>query len=140
MPFGFRAKSRELLAIAGLWDEWHPPEGPALRTFTLLTTEANADIASFHDRMPAILLPDAEERWLNTDEEDPARLAPLLAPLKSGALESFPVSFRLNRPENDDPSVQEAPLGEPPRQSKPVESERSVQRNLWENGDDDDAA
>jgi putative SOS response-associated peptidase YedK len=107
LPFAFRAKSREPFAIAGLWDEWRPREGSPLRTFTLLTTDASADV---------------------------------LRPLPAGALESFAVSPRLNSPEYDDPSVQEPSTPAPPKPTRPKRPESGVQRNLWENGDDDEAA
>lgn len=139
MPFGFRAVSREPFAIAGLWDEWRPREGPPLRTFALLTTEASADVAFVHDRMPVILEPDAEELWLDHGLEDAARLAEVLRPLPAGALEAFAVSPRVNSPGNDDPSVQEA--ASPPAAGRPKAARTEPsQRSLWENGDDDDAA
>jgi putative SOS response-associated peptidase YedK len=107
IPFAFRAKSGEPFAIAGLWDEWRPREGPPLRTFTLLTTAASADVAPVHDRMPVILERGAEELWLDAGLEDVARLREILRPLPDGALESFAVSPRLNSSRVDDPSVQE---------------------------------
>ena len=140
LPFGFRAKSREPFAIAGLWDEWRPREGPALYTFTLLTTEASADVAPVHDRMPVILEPGAEELWLDQGLEDVARLDEVLRPLPAGVLEAFAVSPRLNSPEYDDPSVQEPSTPAAPRPPKRAPPESGAQRNLWENGDDDEAA
>jgi putative SOS response-associated peptidase YedK len=139
VPFGFRVKSREPFAIAGLWDEWRPREGPPLRTFALLTTDASADVARVHDRMPVILEPGAEELWLDPRVEDAASLAKVLRPLRAGALESFDVSSRVNSPEVDDPSVFD--LADPPAPKKPkrVHPEKEMQRNLWENGDDDAA-
>ena len=115
VPFGFRAKSREPFAIAGLWDEWRPRRGPPLRTFALLTTDASADVARVHDRMPVILEPGAEELWLDPRVEDAASLAKVLRPLPAGALESFDVSPRVNSPEIDDPSVFERRRAARPR-------------------------
>jgi putative SOS response-associated peptidase YedK len=140
LPFAFRAKSRKPFAIAGLWDEWRPREGSPLRTFTLLTTEASADVAPVHDRMPVILEPGAEELWLDQGVDDVARLGEVLRPLPAGALEAFPVSPRLNSPKYDDPSVQEPSTPAPPKPTRPKRPETGVQRNLWENGDDDEAA
>jgi putative SOS response-associated peptidase YedK len=140
VPFGFRAVSKEPFAIAGLWDEWRPREGPPLRTFALLTTAASADVAFVHDRMPVILEPGAEELWLDQGLEDAARLAEVLRPLPAGALESFEVSPRLNSPRFDDPSVQERATPPAPRPPKAARPGEEAQRSLWENGDDDDAA
>jgi putative SOS response-associated peptidase YedK len=43
------------VAFAGLWEGWKGPDGETLRTFTIVTTEANADMARLHNRMPVIL-------------------------------------------------------------------------------------
>jgi len=137
VPLGFRAKSGQPFAIAGLWDEWRPREGPPLRTFALLTTDANAEVARVHDRMPVILEPGAEDLWLDSRVEDAASLASVLRPLPAGLLESFDVSPRVNSPDVDDPSVFDlaAPaVGKAPKGAHPG---RVAQRSLWENGDDD---
>jgi putative SOS response-associated peptidase YedK len=139
VPFGFRVKSREPFAIAGLWDEWRPREGPPLHTFALLTTDASADVTRVHDRMPVILEQGAEELWLDPRVEDAASLAKVLRPLPAGALESFDVSPRVNSPEIDDPSVFELAAPPAPAPPKRVHPEEAAQRSLWENGDDDAA-
>jgi putative SOS response-associated peptidase YedK len=139
LPFGFRRRSRAPFAIAGLWDEWRPRQGPPLRTFTLLTTEASPEVARVHDRMPVILEPDAEELWLDPRAEDPASVAAVLRPLPEGALESFEVSPRVNSPEVDDASVFDLAARPVPGPPKRVPPAREIQRSLWENGDDDAA-
>ena len=133
----FRVKSGEPFAIAGLWDEWRPRQGPPLRTFALLTTEASPEVARVHDRMPVILEPGAEDLWLDPRVEDAASLAEVLRPLPAGALESFEVSPRVNSPEVDDPSVFDAASPLPPEPPKRARPARELQRSLWENGDDD---
>ena len=44
------------VVVAGLWSVWKesasPPDEPWLHTCTLITTQANADMAPVHDRMP----------------------------------------------------------------------------------------
>ena len=44
-----------------------------MRTFAVITTNANELVAEIHDRMPAILRPEDYERWLS-DEPDPREL------------------------------------------------------------------
>lgn len=138
VPFAFRAKNREPFAIAGLWDEWRPREGPPMRTFTLLTTAASADVAPVHDRMPVILERGAEEIWLDAGVEDEARLHDVLRPLAAGALESFAVSQRLNSSRVDDPSVQEPSALPLPGVSVPVRRAELSQRNLFDDGEKDE--
>ena len=134
LPFAFRAKSREPFAIAGLWDEWQAREGPPLRTFTLLTTDASADVAPVHDRMPVILESGAEDSGLDAGPGDAARLNELLRPLPAGALESFVVSLRLNSSRVDDPSVQEPSAPLPPGPPD-LARRRGRQRSLFEDED-----
>ncbi|MEO8587131.1 MAG: SOS response-associated peptidase [Acidobacteriota bacterium] len=135
VPFAFRARSREPFAIAGLWDEWQPREGPPLRTFALLTTDANADVAAVHDRMPVVLERGAEDLWLEGAPGDAARLNEILRPLPAGALESFAVSNRLNSSRVDDPSVQDPSAPPVPRPGAPVGLAPPAQRGLF--GDDE---
>ena len=138
VPFGFRAKSGEPFAIAGLWDEWRPRKGPPLLTFALLTTDANAEVAPVHDRMPVILEPGAETLWLDP-RADAASVAGVLRPLKAGLLESFDVSPRVNSPDVDDASVFDVAAAAGGKAPKRADRGKVMQRSLWENGDDDAA-
>jgi hypothetical protein len=56
-----------------------------------------------HDRMPAILATTEFERWLG-DEPDPHDL---LRPFPSEPMLMWPISTRVNKPENDDPGILE---------------------------------
>ncbi len=67
-------------------------------------TEANALLADIHDRMPLILAPEDYVRWLG-DQPDPADL---MRPFPADRLRMWPISTRVNKPENDDPSILEA--------------------------------
>ena len=75
--------------MAGLWDEAKDPKGRKTRAFVILTVEANAAFKAVHERMPAILAPEAEEAWL-----DPSaaweNLAPLLTPCPPDSLVTSP--------------------------------------------------
>jgi putative SOS response-associated peptidase YedK len=77
--FHITRRDREPFAFAGLWSIWGPPEGPRLRSCTILTTAANDAIADLHDRMPVILHRDQEAAWL-----DAATPAPVLYELAAG--------------------------------------------------------
>jgi hypothetical protein len=65
-------------------------------------TTANALVADIHDRMPVILPPEAYERWLANIEPD---LRDLLVPFPSEQMMMWPMSTRVNKPDNDDPSI-----------------------------------
>jgi putative SOS response-associated peptidase YedK len=51
--------------------------------------------------MPLILAPEDYGRWLG-DEPDPADL---MRPFPAALLRMWPISTRVNKPENDDPSI-----------------------------------
>lgn len=107
-PWAIRARSREPLALAGLWARWRDREsGEELDSCTIVTTAANELVAPLHDRMPVILPRQAHALWLDPAVEDPARLAPLLVPSPADELEAFRVSRRVNSPAHDDPGCLE---------------------------------
>jgi putative SOS response-associated peptidase YedK len=45
-----------------------------LRTFTVITTDANVLMSELHDRMPVILEPEDWVTWLEEVQGDPATL------------------------------------------------------------------
>jgi putative SOS response-associated peptidase YedK len=92
IPMRFVLKSREPFAFAGLWDTWQQPEDEELRSFTIITTEANELLRSVHDRMPVILPQEDEEMWLDSDLKDVDKLTPLLAPYPPDRLQGYDVS------------------------------------------------
>jgi putative SOS response-associated peptidase YedK len=75
--------------------------GEWIRTFAVITIDANEMVADIHDRMPAILAPDDYAQWLS-DEPDPRDL---MRPYPAGMMRMWPISTRVNKPENDDPSI-----------------------------------
>jgi putative SOS response-associated peptidase YedK len=84
------------------WDRWNGPDGKALHTFTILTTSAGEDLKGIHDRMPVVLEPEGEERWLDP-KSPPEGLLELLRPAPKGRLAAYEVSRAVNNPRNDVP-------------------------------------
>ena len=84
------------LALAGLWEGWRGPDGETLRTFAIITTSANADMAVLHDRMPVILEAQDPPAWLA--EGQPAGL---LRPAAEGVVRLWPVSRAVNSVRNN---------------------------------------
>lgn len=103
-PIRFVLKSGEPFVFAGLWDRWRKPDGGALESFTIITTEPNELLKSVHDRMPVILLPEDEQRWLGAENRVGAPFPSLLEPFPSGRMEGYAVSLLVNSPENDLPA------------------------------------
>jgi putative SOS response-associated peptidase YedK len=85
----------------------------------IITVPSNELVGQIHNRMPAILRPGSYERWLSL-EHDPHDL---LITYPSEPVTMWPISRRVNAPENDDPSLLDrvadvfeasAPLGSGP--------------------------
>lgn len=68
----------DLFGFAGLYDNWRDPSGGELATCTIITTQPNELMAPIHNRMPVILLPEDEERWLDPDMTEPEEIVSLL--------------------------------------------------------------
>ena len=68
----------------------------------IVTTDANAQLAPIHDRMPLLIPRDAFALWLDPKSgvEDVAQLA-----ARSPALEARPVSLAVNDPRKDDETL-----------------------------------
>ena len=102
IPWYFRLTDEPLFSFAGLYDEWHNPEGVSVSTYTIVTCEANSLVAPVHDRMPVILSRENEERWLAPDPITPADLKQILVPFLPGRMDAMPVSDLVNNPAIDD--------------------------------------
>jgi putative SOS response-associated peptidase YedK len=99
-PYFFQMKDEAPFAFAGIWDKWQG-SGLSITSCAIITTTANELLATIHDRMPVILDPDAQARWLRRDAL-PAELTEMLVPFPAARMKSFPVSSRVNGPKADD--------------------------------------
>jgi putative SOS response-associated peptidase YedK len=102
-PQLIRLKSCNPMGFAGLYNIWTSPEGEEICTCTIITTDANEQVARLHDRMPAILREDHYGLWLDPLVHDPKQLLPLLTPYPSEDLELFPVTPKMNSYTYNDP-------------------------------------
>lgn len=103
-PLYIRRRDGGLFAFAGLWEEWHSPEGEKLSTCTIITVEPNELLSRVHHRMAAILLPEEESIWLDPLQK-PQQVLPLLRPYPRDDLEMYPVSRAVNSPSIDEASL-----------------------------------
>ena len=107
------------LRPCGLWENWRNPNtGEWERTFAIITVPSNELVGQIHDRMPAILEPGGYDRWLGL-EPDPHDL---LITYPSEPMTMWPISTRVNKPENDDPSLLDR-VGDPFDVWAPLRSE-----------------
>lgn len=105
-PWYFTRHDGDPLCFAGLWEHWTDPEGgEQVESTTILVTSANARVGQVHDRMPVILEPEAQARWLDPRLQARAPLQGLLRPCADALLRAHPVCRRVNRPGEDDPAL-----------------------------------
>ena len=57
VPFFIYNNTGKPFSLGGLWETWQDPEGKLLKTFTIITTEANNFMKDIHHRMPVIVPP-----------------------------------------------------------------------------------
>lgn len=104
-PYFITSADGEPLGLAGLWESWSGPNGEALESCTILTTDANEAVALLHDRMPVILNPEDYDEWLGAGKDStPAQLLQLkhlLRPFPADLMTLYPVSTYVNRPRNE---------------------------------------
>jgi len=101
-PYVIAMRDRQPFAFAGLWENWKDPATQEwVRTYTILTTRPNEVVAPLHDRMPLILHARDYDQWLDKNY-DPADL---IRPFPDDGMVTWPVSARVNKPENDDATI-----------------------------------
>jgi putative SOS response-associated peptidase YedK len=110
-PYAIARQDGEVMAFAGLSERWHAPDGEIVRTFAIITTAANAEMAELHDRMPVILEPADWPVWLGEVDGD---LGALLRPAPDHTLRIWPVSPQVNNWRNNGPDLL-APITTPAR-------------------------
>lgn len=92
IPCNIQLPGRQQFLLGGIWDTWR-----GIDTVAIITTDASAAIRKIHSRMPLIVPPEQAAEWLDGDSP-----AALFGPSVL-QLESYPVSTRVNNPENDGP-------------------------------------
>jgi putative SOS response-associated peptidase YedK len=102
-PYVLRPKDGGVLALGGLWESWLGADGSEIDTGCILTTAANDSLAPIHDRMPVIIAPGDQERWLTAQEP----VTDLLRPAANDLLVAMRISDRVNSADNDGPRLLE---------------------------------
>lgn len=99
-PFYFQIKGGEPFTFAGLYDEWKTEQDENILSCTIITSEPNALVAKYHNRMPVILSAEKRWEWLK-DGTSPDELLDMLAPSPAALMNVRPVSKDVNNPKND---------------------------------------
>ena len=103
----------ELFAFAGIWAALPSRDGgPDLHSCAIVTCEPNQLIRPIHDRMPVVLTPDAEARWLDPGAAE-EQMASLLVPAPEDLLVIREVVDAVNDVREDGPHLLD------PREAQP---------------------
>ena len=111
-PWFISPKDGSLMALAAIWEHWSGPGGQEERTLSILTCEANAFMRGLHGRMPVLVNPADDARWLDPELTDPAELADILAPGPWPPMNAWMVGQEVNLPGREGPQLAE-PLPRP---------------------------
>jgi putative SOS response-associated peptidase YedK len=106
-PFAVALGNRGPMTFAGLWDLWCDPRTAArepLRSFAIITTQANERLRPLHDRMPVLLDPEHWSAWLGESEAAAGDLKAMLRPY-TGPMDFWPVDRRIGNARNDSPDL-----------------------------------
>jgi putative SOS response-associated peptidase YedK len=100
-PYAIAMKSGEPFALAALWEMWRDPAtGDDIRTFTVLTCEPNALMATIHNRMPVILRPADYMTWLTDPDPDH-----LMKPFPEELMTMWKIGRDVGSPKNNRPDI-----------------------------------
>jgi len=89
------------VAFAGLYDTWTNAQDEELRTFTIVTRDADDKMAQLHNRMPMVLAQEDEQAWLDPQLMTPWQAMEILARSAGVPLDAYPVSRLVNKPSVD---------------------------------------
>ena len=94
-PYFIKPEQNQLIAVAGLWEDWISEDGESIKSCCLLTRSANEFMKPIHDRMPVMLDESQQKIWLNIDtkSEDLQSLLDKPSHLK---LVNHPVTTQMN--------------------------------------------
>ena len=98
-PFYIKMKDDAAFAMAGIYEK----KDKHLE-FAIITVQPNSLLAKIHHRMPAILTPNDEKKWLDPD----ISLKQAVLMLKSypaTKMKAHPISLKVNSVKNNDPDI-----------------------------------
>ncbi|MET3683259.1 putative SOS response-associated peptidase YedK [Alkalibacillus flavidus] len=101
-PVRIYSPDQELFTFAGLWDRWQTEAGEKV-TCTILTKEANRDMAEIHHRMPVMLPANSEQEWIDFEAKNPTDMKEWLYAQPDLPLTYDVVSTYVNSPKHNDP-------------------------------------
>lgn len=100
VPHFITSKKSPLFNFAGLYEQWKDENDQTVNSYSIITTTANRTMSELHDRMPAMLLPDEFDTWLDPTNTDTPSLQDLLRPWPDDDIQYYRVSQDVNNVRN----------------------------------------
>lgn len=107
-PYYIHPTHEPMFAFAGLYNVWESPEGKKTPSYTIIITEANQKMSTLHDRMPAMLLKEEWDEWLDPDNHDTNALKELLKPFPDDGIDYYQVGKAINSVKNNSAELLES--------------------------------
>ena len=103
------------LSIAGIWSSWRAPNGEVIESASIITQEAQGELATIHSRMPVFMPRNRWDAWLDPENKEIEGLRNLmLVQSPESIVKAHPVSAVVNSVANNGAHLIEAiELGEP---------------------------
>ena len=114
-PFYISARDGGQLSIAGVWSSWRAPNGVVIESASIITQEAQGELAEIHTRMPVFMPRQHWAQWLEPENKEIENLRALMV-VESPAeiLIAYPVSNAVNSvARNSQELTEPIELGEP---------------------------
>jgi putative SOS response-associated peptidase YedK len=113
--FYISSRDGQQLSIAGIWSSWRAPNGEVFDTASIITQEAQGELATIHSRMPVFMPHNRWEPWLDPKNKDVEHLRNLMVvDSPESIVTAHPVSAAVNSVANNGQSlIEPIELGEP---------------------------
>lgn len=111
IPYFIQVKNEDIFSMAGIFDVWNNPQtGEIYHSFSIITSEANSLMEYIHNtkkRMPVILSPEDEQRWIdpNLNKEG---IKELLKPFDADKMNAYIINKDFLKKNPKDKSIIEA--------------------------------
>lgn len=111
IPYFIHVKNEDIFSMAGIFDVWNNPQtGEIYHSFSIITSGANSLMEYIHNtkkRMPVILSPEDEQRWIdpNLNKEG---IKELLKPFDADKMNAYIINKDFLKKNPKDKSIIEA--------------------------------
>jgi len=115
-PYLIHRPDHSLMAFAGIWEHWQGANGSELETAAIITTDANAEVATIHPRSPVLIQPDDFEPWLDCSSDNTRDIVALMRPAPDDWFVLEPTTITRNAtPSKNDDEKQHGKKQNPPK-------------------------